>query len=91
MRVAIAGGGTGGHIYPAVSAIEALEGMGASPEVLWLGAAGRPEEGMARDRGWGFHPVRTAQVRGSGLRVPLNAAVAIGGAFGAAGALRLAQ
>jgi len=88
MRLAVAGGGTGGHIYPAVSAIEALSDGGTAPEVLWLGAAGRPEQEMARSHGWEFHPVQTAQVRGSGLRTPINAAVAVGGAFGASKALR---
>lgn len=91
MRLAVSGGGTGGHIYPAVSAIEALGLLGVPVEVLWLGAPGRPEEAMARERGWDFHPVQTAQVRGSGLRIPVNAAVAIAGAFGAARALRSAR
>ena len=44
MRVILSGGGTGGHIYPAVSVAEALKRKyGADVEILFVGAEGKME------------------------------------------------
>ncbi len=44
MRVILSGGGTGGHIYPAVAVAEALQRRyGDSVEILFVGAEGRME------------------------------------------------
>ena len=44
MRVILSGGGTGGHIYPAVSVAEALKRKyGANVEILFVGAEGKME------------------------------------------------
>ena len=41
MRVILSGGGTGGHIYPAVSVAEALKRKyGGDVEILFVGAEG---------------------------------------------------
>lgn len=37
MRLLISGGGTGGHIYPALALIEQLKKMDPSSEVLYVG------------------------------------------------------
>lgn len=37
MRLLIAGGGTGGHIYPALAVVDALRRRPNPPEVAWLG------------------------------------------------------
>ncbi len=42
-RVIISGGGTGGHIYPAISIANALRKIDPSVEVLFVGAEGRME------------------------------------------------
>lgn len=42
-RVIIAGGGTGGHIFPAIAIANALKKMDESIEVLFVGAKGRME------------------------------------------------
>jgi UDP-N-acetylglucosamine--N-acetylmuramyl-(pentapeptide) pyrophosphoryl-undecaprenol N-acetylglucosamine transferase len=43
MRVIIAGGGTGGHIFPAVAIAHALQRMSPGVELLFVGAQGRME------------------------------------------------
>ncbi|MBE9603052.1 undecaprenyldiphospho-muramoylpentapeptide beta-N-acetylglucosaminyltransferase [Pedobacter sp. MC2016-24] len=42
-RVIISGGGTGGHIFPAISIANALKRMEPGCEILFVGAAGRME------------------------------------------------
>lgn len=77
MRLAVCAGGTGGHIYPAVAIIRALQQRRPGTEVLWLGAAGGAEEAVARDHGWSFAPVTVAPVRGTGARAPIGVAVSV--------------
>jgi len=43
IRVIISGGGTGGHIFPAVAIANALKRMNAEIEILFVGANGRME------------------------------------------------
>ena len=43
MKVLISGGGTGGHIFPAVSIANALREMDPNCDILFVGALGRME------------------------------------------------
>ena len=43
MRYLISGGGTGGHIFPAVSIANALKELDPEAEILFIGALGRME------------------------------------------------
>ena len=43
LRVIISGGGTGGHIFPAVSIANALKELCPNAEILFVGAEGRME------------------------------------------------
>lgn len=43
MKVIISGGGTGGHIFPAIAIANALKEMDKSVEILFVGALGRME------------------------------------------------
>ena len=45
MRLLIAGGGTGGHIYPALAVARALREGPAPVDVVWLGG----RRGLERD------------------------------------------
>ncbi len=42
-RVIISGGGTGGHIYPAISIANAMKEIDSSLEFLFVGAEGKME------------------------------------------------
>jgi len=43
MRIIISGGGTGGHIYPAIAIANELKAMDSSTELLFVGAEGKME------------------------------------------------
>ena len=43
MKYLISGGGTGGHIFPAVSIANALKELDPEAEILFIGALGRME------------------------------------------------
>ena len=60
-RAIISGGGTGGHIFPAVSIAEALKRRYPDIELLFIGAEGRME--MQRVPQAGF-PIRGLKIRG---------------------------
>ncbi|MGE0265147.1 MAG: undecaprenyldiphospho-muramoylpentapeptide beta-N-acetylglucosaminyltransferase [Candidatus Obscuribacterales bacterium] len=53
-RIVLTGGGTGGHIYPALSVAEKLSGDPEVEDILYIGAAGHLEERLAADRGLRF-------------------------------------
>jgi len=60
MRVMITGGGTGGHVYPALAVAEVLE----DSQLLYVGTSGGLEEGIVARWGVPFEAVSSAPVRG---------------------------
>jgi UDP-N-acetylglucosamine--N-acetylmuramyl-(pentapeptide) pyrophosphoryl-undecaprenol N-acetylglucosamine transferase len=80
MRLISTGGGTGGHVYPAISILAALRGRmeerGAGElEVLYVGSSGGLEEGIVRRAGLAFRAVAAGAVLG---RSPLAVAGNLG-------------
>ena len=51
-RIIISGGGTGGHIYPAIAIANALRAMRPDTEVLFVGAQGRMEMQKVPEAGY---------------------------------------
>ena len=43
LRIIVSGGGTGGHIFPAVSIANAIKAMRPDAKILFVGAKGRME------------------------------------------------
>ena len=51
-RIIISGGGTGGHIFPAVSIANAIKELRPDAEILFVGAEGRMEMQRVPDAGY---------------------------------------
>jgi UDP-N-acetylglucosamine--N-acetylmuramyl-(pentapeptide) pyrophosphoryl-undecaprenol N-acetylglucosamine transferase len=51
-RVIISGGGTGGHVFPAISIANALRRIDAETEILFVGAIGRMEMEKVPEAGY---------------------------------------
>ncbi len=61
LRVIVSGGGTGGHIFPAVSIANAIKSKCPNAKILFVGALGRME--MQRVPDAGYEMIRTAGTR----------------------------
>jgi UDP-N-acetylglucosamine--N-acetylmuramyl-(pentapeptide) pyrophosphoryl-undecaprenol N-acetylglucosamine transferase len=76
-RVIIAGGGTGGHIFPAIAIANALKKFDEKIEILFVGAKGRMEMEKVPQAGYkieglniaGFN--RSSLIKNIGLPVKL--------------------
>jgi len=60
MRLLIAGGGTGGHIYPALAVASSLRRRAPAPEIDWVGGRRGLEGRLVRDAGY---PIRLLALR----------------------------
>lgn len=65
-RVLLTGGGTGGHVYPALAVAEALQRLAPSVEVRYAGTGAGIERRLAEAAGLRFHAVPASGVRGLG-------------------------
>ena len=75
--LAVAGGGTGGHIFPGLAVAREFRRREPGTRVLYLGAAGRLEERVVPREGAAvrFHGLRVRGLKGQG---PLGAIAALG-------------
>ena len=61
MKVLVTGGGTGGHVYPALCVLNRLKEKVSEAEILYVGKAGSLEEKLATESGYSF---RSIEARG---------------------------
>jgi UDP-N-acetylglucosamine--N-acetylmuramyl-(pentapeptide) pyrophosphoryl-undecaprenol N-acetylglucosamine transferase len=73
-RLLIAGGGTGGHVFPAVAVAEALQGL-ADVDVVFCGTDRGIESRVVPARGWTLEKLDVVPIRGGG---PVRAARGVG-------------
>lgn len=90
MRLALTGGGTGGHIIPALAVMEAVQArVGGTAEVCFFGPQDRGERIRVEAAGVRFVAVPSAAVRGRGpLQLARAAWRVLSGTFGALRAFR---
>ncbi len=58
--VVIAGGGTGGHIYPAIGIAQALQRLDDTVDIVFVGGAGKLESTLVPKHGFRFLPISAA-------------------------------
>ena len=75
MKIMIAAGGTGGHVYPALAVARVL--MRRGHEVVWMGTPDSFESRVVPPQGIRFEAVRVGGVRGKGLLTLLKAPLVI--------------
>ena len=63
IRIVIAGGGTGGHVLPAVSVIEELRRRNIRAEYLWIGSHDGVEREAAKRAGIAYAAISTGKFR----------------------------
>jgi undecaprenyldiphospho-muramoylpentapeptide beta-N-acetylglucosaminyltransferase len=65
----ISGGGTGGHVYPALAVVEALTANSQSPtadDLLYIGGAGGVEQELVKRAGLAFEAIQAGGLHGMG-------------------------
>ncbi len=67
MKILIAAGGTGGHIFPALAIARALQRKGPDMEVEFVGTGGRMEAEWFQSAGYPFHEVKVRGLKGKKL------------------------
>ncbi len=93
MRLVASGGGTGGHVYPALTVIETLLKprladrrlpVLAADQVLWIGSRGGMEEELVRRAELDFTGVAAGGLRGKGPIITVRNAIQIASSVGRA-------
>lgn len=77
MKVMIAGGGTGGHIFPALAVAEELRRRDASSEILFVGAEKGLEKKVVPAAGYPLRTLPVTGFKGVGLNAKLKSLYAL--------------
>lgn len=84
MKLIVSGGGTGGHVYPALAVIETMPGQGEVKtagvvDILWVGSKGGIEEGLLAQASLPFVGLAAGGLRGMGLVAKIRNAIRLAG------------
>src|SRR3712207_4606991 len=63
LRLAITGGGTGGHVLPALAVIDELQRRSALADLIWIGSRDGVERRAAEEAGVRFIAIPTGKLR----------------------------
>ena len=67
MKLLLASGGSGGHIYPGLAILEAIQQEDPSAQFVWVGTKRGLEVKIAKDRGISYQPVHAWSVNNEKL------------------------
>ncbi len=81
MKLLVTGGGTGGHVYPGLSVLEAFEPR---PGLLWVGKQGGMEEGLLQRAGVPYKAIAAGGLVGMGWGTRLRNSLKLVSGFGEA-------
>lgn len=84
MKLVVCGGGTGGHIYPALAVVTALREMVADLQLLWIGTTGQTEEQLVPRAGIPLQTIRGGAMVGVPLSLRLKNGMLLGRSIGTA-------
>lgn len=73
IRVVIAGGGTGGHLYPGIALAQTFKMLGPASQILFVGTAHGMEATLIPEKGFSFASIAAKGFVGKGLLARLNA------------------
>ena len=77
MRIVIAGGGTGGHLFPGIAIAEEILARGDNHKVVFIGTKKGIEHRMLGQLGYELQEIDVEGVKGRGLKALINAAYQI--------------
>ncbi len=77
MKLIIAGGGTGGHVFPAIAIAQALQKIDKSSEVLFIGTELGMEKAAVPKAGYPIEFVRVSGIKGRSFTKKLRAFIEI--------------
>ena len=77
MRIVIAGGGTGGHLFPGIAIAEEILDRGNNNKVVFIGTKKGIEHRMLGQLGYELQEINVEGVQGRGLKALINAAYQI--------------
>jgi UDP-N-acetylglucosamine--N-acetylmuramyl-(pentapeptide) pyrophosphoryl-undecaprenol N-acetylglucosamine transferase len=79
VRIVMTGGGTGGHLFPALAVHDALRARRPQMSALFVGVANGVEATILPNRGHAFRGLRAAPVSGKGLKARASALLGLPG------------
>ena len=67
MKIIIAGGGTGGHVFPAISIADEISGRNNNDEILFIGTQTGMENELVQKNGYQIEHISSRGFVGRGL------------------------
>lgn len=77
LRVIIAGGGTGGHLFPGIAIAQAFTGKNPGSEILFVGAGNRFEKTTVEKAGYNHRSIPAEGIKGRGYLKQLRSVLKI--------------